>query len=111
MSRRNKKPDISYNDFERSFIKWADNFIKEYKEKILEHNIKISETNALLPYPLWKKTFPIQSPYDYFSFFNEGHATREVIMEEFIKFAFKLDKKSINSLPKNARNRVLMMLI
>jgi hypothetical protein len=111
MSRRNKKPEVSYNDFERSFVKWADNFIKEYNEKILEYNKNIEETNASLPYPLWKKTFSLKSSYDYYRFYTGGHATREEIMEEFIKFAFKLDRKSINSLPKHAKNRVLMMLI
>jgi hypothetical protein len=100
MSKRNKKPEVSYNDFEKSFMKWASNFTDSY-------NKTLKETNKLLPFPLRKG----ELCYDYFNFFMGGHVVREAIMERFIKLAFKLDKKSINSLPKHVKNRVLMMLM
>jgi len=81
-------------------MKWADNFTDSY-------NKSIKETNKLLPFPLRKR----ELCYDYFNFFMGDHVLRKDIMEKFIKLAFKLDKKSINSLPKYAKNRVLMMLM
>lgn len=84
---------MSYNDFEQSFLKWADNLIKKEAK---ENKTKYPSNDRMT--------------YDFHRFMIEDHVVRNQIMEDFIKKAFEKDKKSINSLPKHVKNKVVMML-